>query len=65
MQNEDRDGTISATIWDLFNSTFNTSIATPSEYKALLSKHGFSDITFTFTQEWNEYDIIYAKKAMN
>ncbi len=62
MQNESRDGSISATLWDVINMSWDTAIPTPTEYNALFSKHGFKDLQFTFTQDWNEYDIILAKK---
>ena len=63
MQNEGKDGSVSATLWDLVNLGWDANIPTLSEYKALFTKHGFSEVNFTYTQDWNEYDIIYAKKA--
>ena len=63
MQNEDKDGSVSATVWDLSYETIHTGIPTPAEYRELFEKHGFNDVTFTFTQDWNETDIIYARKV--
>ena len=63
MQSEEKDGSISATLWDLVNLGWDASIPTPSEFKALFTKHGFDEIKFTYTQDWDEYDIIYAIKA--
>ena len=63
MQNEEKDGSASATFWDLSYELLGGGIPSSSEYKALFAKHGFTDITITFTQEWNEVDIIYARKA--
>ncbi len=62
MQSEARDGSVSATLWDVINMVSDVGIPTPSEYRELFTKHGFTDVAFTFTQDWNEYDIILAKK---
>ena len=63
MQNEERNGSVSATIWDLSYETLGGGIPTPAECRDLFTKHGFTDITITFTQEWNEVDITYARKT--
>ena len=62
MMNEEQDGPVSATIWDLVNLVWNAGIPTPSQYRQIFNHNGFKEVHFTFTQDWNEYDIIYAKK---
>ena len=63
MQNEEKDGSISATLWDMSYLQLGGGIPTPSEYKALFTKNGFSEVTCTLAQDWNDYDIIFAKKS--
>ena len=62
MQNEE-DGSVSATLWDMSYLQLGGGLMTPSEYKGLFTKHGFTDVYCTLTQDWSDYDIIFAKKA--
>ena len=63
MQNEDKDGSLSATMWDMSYLQVDGGLLTPSEYTQLFTKHGFEQATCTLTQDWNDYDIIFAKKG--
>ena len=63
MQNEDKDGSLSATMWDLSYLQVDGGLLTPSEYTQLFTKHEFEQVTCTLTQDWNDYDIIFAKKG--
>ena len=63
MQNEDKDGSLSATMWDMSYVQVDGGLLTPSEYTQLFTKHGFEEVKCTLTQDWNDYDIIYAKKG--
>ena len=35
----------------------------PSEFNKMLTQHGFKDVKIALTQDYCEYDVIYAKKA--
>ena len=66
--NEQKDGPVPTVMWDLMMLNHSGPDSTmrqrsPSEYNAILTKHGYKDVKIAMTQDYCEYDIIYAKKA--
>ena len=65
---EKKDGPPATAMWDLMmlnhagpGSTMRE--RSPSEFQTILTQHGFKDVKVARTQEYCEYDVIYAKLA--
>ena len=65
---ERKDGPVATAMWDLMmlnhagpGSTMRE--RSPSEFQTILTQHGFKDVKVARTQEYCEYDVIYAKLA--